>query len=231
MYAVFCAASAASVRVCVCVCVCVCATTVSQLAEASTQLDDACRTALKPLAKSADDTRRAAAEERARLLEAEVRLRRQQKEEEKAARKREKEEALARLRAEREAAERELEEAAMICERDKVNMDEAVRRARREAEQRYLAQATRGVSVRVRERVIPPDLSTKGFTPTAEGIYDTGSATSKDGFATDGREFAAAADAAEAQKRAYIERLRAKHAAEAAARAQGDDSDSDTCDI
>jgi hypothetical protein len=57
----------------------------------------------------------------------------------------------------------------------------------------------------------PPDLSVDGFSPTAEGIYDTG-AVVRAGFSVDTRDFVAEESAAEAQKRAYIERLRAKHA-------------------
>lgn len=184
----------------------------------------------------------------------------QAKQDELSRRKAKREAELTAIRKEREAADRELEEARHICEQQNVASgpatqnapisflllrspacptahppplsnpravaaEERIRRIREEAEAQYLAEALKDKSIQIRERIQPPDLTVDGFTPSAEGIYDTGTAV-REGFSADTRDFAAEESAAEAQKRAYIERLRAKHSA-AAAVPSDDDSDSD----
>eukprot|EP00035_Acanthoeca_spectabilis_P000826 m.75819 g.75819 ORF g.75819 m.75819 type:complete len:458 (+) comp10452_c0_seq4:158-1531(+) len=196
----------------------------AQILEAVGHLDDACKVVLKAACKGTEDARKTAIEERNRARDAERRALAQAKQDELSRRKAKREAELTAIRKEREAADRELEEARHICEQQNVASEERIRRIREEAEAQYLAEALKDKSIQIRERIQPPDLTVDGFTPSAEGIYDTGTAV-REGFSADTRDFAAEESAAEAQKRAYIERLRAKHSA--AAVPSDDDSDSD----
>eukprot|EP00041_Stephanoeca_diplocostata_P013487 m.236722 g.236722 ORF g.236722 m.236722 type:complete len:467 (+) comp19353_c0_seq2:282-1682(+) len=163
-------------------------------------VDSGCKALLKYANKGTEEARMAVVHERQRAH------RTKQLQEQKAF-----DAKLQQVRSEREEAERLLEMAQEICDRDKVNMEEAIAKARKEEEARVIAEATVGRGVLFRERILPPDLSTDGFQESEEGMYDTTPGQmQREGFTTDGRELVAKQNEIERQKEAYIARLKMK---------------------